>query len=320
MNDITLKKSHKKNTWRRTVTSLIALLFMTSTYTSYSQEIQALITKDRIEIGEQFAYELRVEMPKNSVFIWPDPKADTINEFEILFRSTIDTVTKKSVWALSQTWTLTSFDSGYFVIPPQALIWGTDTFTTDPVLIQVDLPEVLEDVPIYEIKDIQKAPFNWLPLLWWSMGLLLAAASIYLLVKYLKKKPVAIPIQKQAPEKPAEEEALQALRRLRKDALWQEERFKEHYDALTNVLKLYIKRRYGIPALEYTSDQLIAALKLKGLDTGFSTSFKTLLTASDMAKYAKGKTDMLTAEALISVVEEYVIATTPKQETPTRDV
>lgn len=320
MNEITAEKSRTICSWRRAFAGLIALLLLTVVNESYGQEIQAIVGKDRIEIGEQFTYELRVEMPKNSVFTWPDPKADTINEFEILLRTDIDTVAKKTVWELSQTWTLTSFDSGFFVIPPLFLIWGTDTFTTDPVLIQVDLPEVLEDVPIYEIKDIQKAPFNWLPLLWWSMGLLLAAALIYLLIKYLKKKPVAIPIQKQAPEKPAEEEALQALRQLRKDALWQEERFKEHYDALTNVLKLYIKRRYGIPALEYTSDQLIVAIKAKGIDAGLSASFKTLLTASDMAKYAKGKTDMLTAETLISVVEEYVIATTPKQETPTRDV
>jgi hypothetical protein len=279
------------------------------------------VDADRILIGEPFTFKIAARVPAESAFAWPEFLEDTIEKFEILNRGALDTTRTPTGWEIGQELLVTSFDSGYFVLPPMQLIMGDDTLFSDPILIQVGMPEIDEEVPIYDIKDIKKAPFDWVRLIWWVL-----LSAIFLLAIYMVWRLIQIRGRK-APEPviqttliPADEEALLALASLRKEALWEREAFKAHYDQLTWIFRKYVGRIYQISALEYTSDELIQLMRTRGLLAGLDNEIMALLQAADMAKFAKGRTDAFTAQHMLDLVENYIRKTAPKPQTTQKDV
>ena len=125
--------------------------------------VSATPDTNQIRIGEQFKINLKANVSTGTNIIFPI-FADTINKFEIVSKSEIDTSMSedKSNVTLSQTYTVTGFDSGYFVVEPfnftilnqeSAQI---DTFPTEAFLISV------KTIPVdttQAIKDI-KAPLS----------------------------------------------------------------------------------------------------------------------------------------------------------------
>jgi hypothetical protein len=279
------------------------------------------VDADRILIGEPFTFKIAASVPAESAFTWPGFLEDTIEKFEILNRGAVDTNRTSTGWELQQELLVTSFDSGYFVLPPMQLVIGLDTLFSDPILIQVGMPEIDEEVPIYDIKDIKKAPFDWVRLLWWMLLAGIVVLAFYMIWRLIqmrgRKAPESTIIKA---EVPADEEALKALATLRKEALWEREAFKAHYDQLTFIFRKYVGRTYNISALEYTTAELLQLMRTRGLLAGFDHEIPALLQAADMAKFAKGRTDTLTAQHMLDLVERYIQKTTPKPQTPQQNV
>jgi hypothetical protein len=87
-------------------------------------------------------------------------------------------------------------------------------------------------------------------------------------------------------------------------------RLKEHYSLLTGILREYLERRFGIHALEQTSDQIISQLHDLRLSDKTLQDTTTLLSISDLVKFAKANPGIdLHAEA-IERVRSFVKETT----------
>ncbi len=110
--------------------------------------VNATVDKNRIFIGERIRLTLRADIPENEpirFFV-----IDTIPHFE-LDRQRIDTSYTSEGTALKQVISITSFDSGHWVIP--ALSLG-EKITTDTLPIDVVFSPMDSSQAYHDIKDI----------------------------------------------------------------------------------------------------------------------------------------------------------------------
>jgi hypothetical protein len=248
----------------------------------------AKVDTTNIRIGEQFQLEIEVNDTSNVII----PKLDKLNGLEIVEEGKIDTI--KS--SLIKRYILTGFDSGAFYVPQQQIFIRNQAFLTDSILINVaTVPVDTVKQKMFPIKSIQEEPYvfdDFKPyLIWVLLGILLIGVILYFILR--KKK---IEEQKESiPLLPPYEEAIERLKVLDEKLLWQNNKIKQFYSELTEIIRDFIEKELKIPALEITSDELLEYLKgFKDAETielskeTFDT-LKALLQEADLVKFAKSK-------------------------------
>ncbi|MDD6227876.1 MAG: hypothetical protein PUA94_02405 [Bacteroidales bacterium] len=186
-----------------------------------------------------------------------------------------------------------SFDSGAYMLPELAYVVGMDTFRTNPVALKVVPVNANADDPIADYAGVSDPEdpsfFDWVPDwmldFWWIILLVLLAIGIfvYMLRRYKKvghilpQKPVPTPY----------EEAMSALRQLKAKGLWEQGLEKEYYTELTEILRHYLYRRFGINALEMTSRQILHCLSGNPETKDKRAYFRKILDMADFVKFAK---------------------------------
>src|SRR5579859_5772234 len=97
--------------------------------------VKATIDKDSILIGQPIQLMLEATVPDNIPFAWP--ATDTLPHFEWLEKGKLDTTVRPGQPYYRQYFTITSFDSGNWVIPRLAFLAGTKKAMTDSIHIYV---------------------------------------------------------------------------------------------------------------------------------------------------------------------------------------
>src|ERR1051326_662127 len=153
--------------------------------------VTATLDTNAILIGQQTKLKLRAEYSTNNgAFTIDFPKiADTIiKQIEVVSRSKIATFCPDSNdlerLAQQQTFVITSFDSGYYAIPPFRFIVNGDTIKaveTEALLLSVNTVAVDTTKNIKDIKPPIEVPFSWkeyLPYLYYGLGALAILTGI----------------------------------------------------------------------------------------------------------------------------------------------
>ena len=81
-------------------------------------------------------------------------------------------------------------------------------------------------------------------------------------------------------------------------------RLKTHYALATDTLRAYLAERWGVPALDQTSDELLSALKAAGRPRGAAPYLAPLLQEADLVKFARLSPDAERAAALTARLRE----------------
>lgn len=279
-------------------------LFLFS-YSSSAQEIKAIAKLDSnsIRIGQQVRLQLsiqyRVDNGKQIKIQWPEI-ADTIRkEVEVVNQSKIDTVIpdKNNPFQFIQTKTLyiTSFDSGYWAIPPFKFRINDDTngFFTEPLLLSVGTVAVDTSLAIKDIKPPYDESYNFLDWIKDNMyvvyGTLVAILIVLLviyIIRYFKKvKPPMVVIE--VPKIPAHIIALEKLEKLKNEKLWEDGKLKLYHIMLTEIVREYIENRFKIQALEQTTEEILYGFRNVAIDEESGMKLKKLLILADLVKFAK---------------------------------
>ncbi len=281
---------------------LLALLF---SFSSSAQEIKATATLDSnsIQIGQQVKLKLsiqyKVDNSKHIKIKWPEI-IDTIRkEIEIVSQSKVDTIIPDStdLFRFVQTKTLyiTSFDSGYWAMPPFKFIVNGDTagIFTEPLLLQVNTIPVDTTLAIKDIKQPYDVNYSWLD--WIKdniyvvygtlIGILVIILIIYFVKKYYRSKPPIVEVE--APKIPAHLVAFEKLEKLRNEKLWQEGKLKLYHITLSEIVREYIENRFKIQALEQTTDEILFGFRNLAIDDESRIKLKQVLILSDLVKFAK---------------------------------
>lgn len=119
-------------------------------------------------------------------------------------------------------------------------------------------------------------------------GALLLAAVIYLLVRYLHKRGKHLSdLFKPAPPVPAHIVAIEALEKLRNEKLWQNNKHKQYYSALSDILRTYLAGRFEVGAMEMTTDEIAEALRSVEIEQKSKMDLLSVLRDADLVKFAK---------------------------------
>jgi hypothetical protein len=222
---------------------------------------------------------------------------DTISGKIQVVSSKIDTIIDKgdaSIHTIRKNYTITSFDSGTYVIPSYAFHTAAGDITTGELSLQVSPVAVDTTKAIYDIKQPLTVKYSFMDWLrdnwkWVASGLaaiLIIGGIIYYIRKKLKKAPV---IEAPKPVIPAHVTALNQLNDLRDKKLWQQEQTKQYHTELSDIVRDYLENRYAIQALEQTSDEIFASLRHKDISDENRNTLRQTLILADLVKFAKEK-------------------------------
>lgn len=240
--------------------------------------VKATVDKNRIMIGEPITLSLEATIPINEAVRFFE--IDTIPHFEILETPAIDSSGNLRQTLLKQSLTLTSFDSGKWVIPSLVL---TEGIQTDSIVIDVVFSEFNPDAPYHPIKEVipveiaEKKKSEW----WWyaaGAGLVLIIGLVYLLTR--KRKPAVVVEEKRITPY---EQAMQELERLKQPGIED----KAFFAGISDTLRLYIFQRKGIEWRHLITDDLIRELRSIGLGEDLNRGLAQTLLLGDFVKFAK---------------------------------
>jgi hypothetical protein len=280
----------------------------------------AKLEKSGILIGDQVNVELTMTAPAGSQVQWP-LLTDTLAEFvQIVRKSGIDTVSSdKQKFTLKQNLTITSFDSGSYVIKPIIFkyIFKGDTTqhssATLPQHLDVQTIKTDQSADIKPIKPPLKAPVTFREILPWILLVLGVAGAAVFIYYYLtrKKKVVAVPVSRLKTTIPPYEAAMEALETLKQKKLWQSGRVKDYYSELTEIVREYIELRYPVRAMEMTTAEIQAALKQTEISSSSRDKLDRILVLADLVKFAKEQPLPLDNEQSLNHSVEFVRETRP---------
>jgi hypothetical protein len=114
---------------------------------------------------------------------------------------------------------------------------------------------------------------------------------------------------REKPTDPPHVEALTALKLVETENLWQRGNIKDYYDRISDILRAYIEKRFGIKALEQTSHQLMRSMNEIQLPDYIIQDMDEILIKSDLAKFAQEKHEGEMHVAIMKMAYKFVQST-----------
>ncbi len=285
--------------------------------------VSASLDSTVILIGEQTRLSLEAEQQPGEVVQFPLFSDRIPGGLDIVEPLQVDTAeVADGLIRVTHSYVVTAFEDSLLYIPPFAFAEDGDTLWSRSLSLKVVQPFELdmESNSITDIKPVYRPRFNWLGLFKIVLLVLAVAAvgaGVYVLVrKYVQKKPVFEPAAAE-PERPAHEVALEALNRLKEEKPWQQGRLKEYYTQLTDTVRLYIDRTFGVNACEMTSNEILDGLRqIKKDSKELYGKLADMLRTADLAKFAKWQPSPSECEQSLKDAFTFVEQTMPPEPEP----
>ena len=281
------------------LTLLFTVLFSLSHLAVRAQEARVTATLDppKILIGEETTLVVRVShiigkhveltLPKDTLVTGVEIKREVLRD-----SAAVTDTLREYIYHV----TLTSFDSASYRLRHIAAMVGGNVVSADeaPVLmvstvpVDADHPEKFAD-----IKGQWRPGFVWRDYLWVFVAIVafvLLSIGSYLLWKKYASRPYRreeMPLEPVIERDPYEE-ALEGMQALRSSDLLETKRIKEYYTGITEILRRYLHRVYGMDTAEKTSREILEAFRNIGArEKELTKELRRILETADFAKFAK---------------------------------
>lgn len=287
---------------------------------SFAQGVVAVSAVDTstVRIGEQLTLKLQVTVPANYTVKFP-ALADSLDSFEIISKSAIDTVNNKdNSFTYRQQLQLTNFDSGYYVIQPIPFFFkdqkssAFDSTLTEALLVTVNTIPVDTTRAIKDIKAPVDVPLTFMEILPYLLILITVTLIGYFIYRFIRSRKKVIPvIIPKIPVVPPHEIALKALADLAEEKLWQQGYFKQYHTRVSDILRTYIEQRFSIRAMEETTDEILQQFRGALINDDAKEKLTYVLRLADMVKFAKALPIGSENENSFSYAKDFVMLTKP---------
>lgn len=263
-------------------------------------EVHTRLVPDTVLIGDQFSLFLDIDKDVAQEIQLPQFEDGKLTpQIEMLGIDRIDTLEQSGRRIrIRVAYRLTGFDEGNYALGGFPVVWsatpdeakagkGDTVFAPEAMRLVVETFEIdTAKQQIFDIKRPLNTPFQWREikeyLLWGGLIAVGLAVVIYLAVKYLRRGRRGAG----RPAVPPHVAAIRALERLHSRKLWQNGKHKEYYSHLADIVRIYIEGRYGIGAMEMTSDQILDAVREVN-DERLREKLRQLFRLADLVKFAK---------------------------------
>lgn len=187
---------------------------------------------------------------------------------------------------------LQAFDSGTYRLPQFVYVSGRDTARSNSVALKVIPVPVAADAQISDYAgpvSPKSSLFDFLPDwvidLWWLwLSIILLAVLFVIGIRRYKKQGTVL---KKKPEPNPYEVAVRRLENLKSRRLWEQGMEKEYFTLLTDILREYLERRFGINAMEMTTREIITSLSENPEVKEKRSYMRDILDVADFVKFAK---------------------------------
>lgn len=258
--------------------------------------VKASLDSAYILMGKQTVLNLEIVQDRGTQGAFINNNGDTLTrEVEVIRALKPDTTDLgNNREEIKRELVIQSFDSGLYTIPPFVYVAGKGTFTSNALALKVIPVPVDSMATIHDYAGVVKPNtriWDYLPDFivdyWWIFIIvLLCAAGIFVWMRYIKGKK-AIPLVPKKKPVPPYELAMQQLIRLKSEKLCENGHEKEYYTRLTEILRIYLDKRFGINAMEMTSTQIMHHLQSNDDTRTSAPVMKQILEMADFVKFAK---------------------------------
>ena len=283
---------HNRKGWKFYIAGMLACF---SFLFSYAQPtIKSAVNRQEILIGEQFTLKVEANFsPETHRLQWLSIP-DSLQHFEVVNRSKLDSVySNNQLSGVSQTFILTSFDSGRWTLPSfkvgfepvgtdKPYDYFTDSFPVTVAFSVSDTSSQLRDIkPIREV-EVKNNLWYWI-----AGGILLLALVIYLIWRSRQGKVQApVPVVKRSSLSPYDE-AMQELKKLEAQDFADPAIIRIVHTRIGEIIRNYLTRRENDNYLNKTTGDVLIFLKQINVDSGLVTSTASTLRLGDAVKFAK---------------------------------
>ncbi|MDX2133572.1 MAG: hypothetical protein SFV52_02235 [Saprospiraceae bacterium] len=264
--------------------SALSWLFVFCTTLAAAQTVDCTAVPDTTAVAVGAAFVLRLGAPPSAT---PPGEPD----FETFFAGfDRENLLGAGEWTAAPTggWQrslqLITFDTGLLTLPPLRIPLpdGSDCRTPAVVCHVYAPPGPTDPADLADIRDIHRTPPSWLDYLPWLGlfgALLLILVTAFLLRRAFLRKKVR---ERAAPELPPSVWASRQLDALEKTAPWQRGDVAGYYTDLSRILRTFIERQTGVPALEAPPAEWAGRLP-----ESVRPTVDVFLDTCDLAKFAR---------------------------------
>lgn len=278
---------------KHTLLYIVLLILLAMPRANAQVTLDASIDSLQLLIGEQAKIKLQVSMNANQKLQLPLLRDTLVTGVEILDIAKPDTqlLNENKRWLISQEYTITSFDSALYYLPPFEVLVDNQAYRSKALALKVySIPvDTLHPDQFFGPKDIREVPIIWedvAPLVYSAViMLILGALAVFFVIRFRDNKPI-IKIIKVEPKLPPHQVAMKKIEEIKADKQIQREDPKLYYTELTEAIRTYIKERFGFNAMEMTSSEIINRL-LEEKDPQSISDLKLLFETADLVKFAK---------------------------------
>lgn len=279
--------------------------------------VEARIDSMEILIGEQTRLRLEVNAGSTQRITLPELRDTLTMGVEVLEALPVDTqfLNDGARVLLKEDYVITSFDSALYFIPGLKVEVDEQIYESNPLALKVyTIPvDTLNPDAFFPPKGQMSPPFvfsDWILLIVCALLIVPAGWAAWVFLRRIRENKPIIRKVKVEPKLPAHQVAINEIQRIKDEQLAQKAEPKVYYTRLIDALRGYIAERFGIDAMEMTSQEILSALLRFG-DTAALSTLRDLFETSDLVKFAKlvpdlGEKDgnLLTALSFINKTRE----------------
>lgn len=185
-------------------------------------------------------------------------------------------------------------------------------------IVSVRTDKATADKP-KDIRPPVKVELRWGDYAWALLGLITLAVIAYLLYRRWKnrpRKPMSAPFVPPQPPRPPYDIAIEKLEELGREDLFGQERGRDFFFRLSEILREYVEGRFDLPALERTTAEIEREPRLERIPHLARNAFIAILRECDMVKFAKAEPVKSHADSAIEKALAIVESTRPLPPAP----
>ena len=303
---------------RRHILFLMATFALLGGLNAQNVEVEGKVNDTKVQVGKPFTLDLSLKVPYGWFVEWNDFAIDTLSEqIDIIKRGNVErTADADSNVIVKQQLTLMTFDTGQIQVPSVGLTYAKSfddpmrmQAFTDPIDLYATTMVVDTLQPYKPIVEPLAAPIQAREVFPWILGallLVLVCLGIWLLLKRRKTRVDENGNIVRGPVIPPYDKAVDDLKRLREEKMWQSGKVKEYFSSLTDIAREYIEGQFGVNAVEMTTDDILEEIKPLHFKKETYDKLKDTMEVADLVKFAKYSASTLESDTALSSMTEFV--------------
>ena len=303
---------------KKYVLILMAMFALLGGLNAQNVEVEGKVDNTKVQVGKPFTLDLSLKVPYGWFVEWNDFAIDTLSEqLDIIKRGNVErTADADSNVIVKQQLTLMTFDTGQIQVPAVGLTYAKSF--DDPMRMQVFTEPIDLYATTIAVDTLQPykpivgpidAPIQMKEVFPWILGVLLLALVVVGILYWRKHRKTKVDADGnivRGPVIPPYDKAVDDLKRLREEKMWQSGKVKEYFSTLTGIAREYIEGQFGVNAVEMTTDDILEEVKPLRFSSETYNKLKETMEVADLVKFAKYSSSNLESENAMNSMTDFV--------------